>query len=73
MEVESETEAVLGKTFKITCISCKKRSETVAEAFSEWFFKEKDTEEMVKVGAAVTVGLRAELEACSLQVGKSGK
>ncbi|XP_015277969.1 PREDICTED: sodium channel subunit beta-1 [Gekko japonicus] len=49
VEVDSHTEAVLGKTFKITCISCKKRSETVAEAFTEWFFKEKETEEMVKI------------------------
>ncbi|KAL8220161.1 UNVERIFIED_CONTAM: Sodium channel subunit beta-1 [Gekko kuhli] len=49
VEVDSHTEAVLGQSFKITCISCKKRSETVAEAFTEWFFKEKETEEMVKI------------------------
>lgn len=49
VEVESNTEAVLGQSFKITCISCKKRSETVARAFTEWFFKDEDSEEMVKI------------------------
>ncbi|XP_077193085.1 sodium channel regulatory subunit beta-1 [Paroedura picta] len=49
VEVESLTEAVLGNTFKITCISCKKRSETEAVTFTEWFFKEKGTDEMVKI------------------------
>ncbi|XP_078511489.1 sodium channel regulatory subunit beta-1 [Lissotriton helveticus] len=41
VEVESETEAVYGGTFKIQCISCKKRSETTARSFVEWYFKEK--------------------------------
>uniref|UniRef100_A0A670ZG95 Sodium channel regulatory subunit beta-1 n=1 Tax=Pseudonaja textilis TaxID=8673 RepID=A0A670ZG95_PSETE len=36
-------------SFKIRCISCKKRSETDAEAFTEWFFKEEGTNEMVKI------------------------
>ncbi|MEE6482001.1 hypothetical protein FKM82_013110, partial [Ascaphus truei] len=45
VEVESETEAVLGKTFKIQCISCKKRGETKADTFVEWFFKEQGDEE----------------------------
>ncbi|KAJ1132199.1 hypothetical protein NDU88_010526 [Pleurodeles waltl] len=44
VEVESETEAVYGQTFKIQCISCKKRSETTARTFVEWFFKEKGEE-----------------------------
>ncbi|XP_075045681.1 sodium channel regulatory subunit beta-1 [Mixophyes fleayi] len=39
VEVESETEAVVGHTFKIRCISCKKRGETSAKTFTEWFFK----------------------------------
>ncbi|XP_072011188.1 sodium channel regulatory subunit beta-1 [Engystomops pustulosus] len=39
VEVESETEAVAGNEFKIRCISCKKRGETVAKTFTEWFFK----------------------------------
>ncbi|XP_040183096.1 sodium channel subunit beta-1 [Rana temporaria] len=39
VEVESETEAVVGHEFKIRCISCKKRGETVAKTFTEWFFK----------------------------------
>ncbi|XP_042296640.1 sodium channel subunit beta-1 [Sceloporus undulatus] len=49
VEVESETEAVAGETFRIRCISCKKRSETEAEAFTDWFFKEKGTEEFVHI------------------------
>ena len=50
MEVDSETEAVYGMTFKILCISCKRRSETTAETFTEWTFRQKGTEEFVKVG-----------------------
>lgn len=50
VEVDSETEAVYGMTFKILCISCKRRSETNAETFTEWTFRQKGTEEFVKVG-----------------------
>ncbi|XP_075696548.1 sodium channel regulatory subunit beta-1 [Rhinoderma darwinii] len=39
VEVDSETEAVVGKEFKIRCISCKKRGETSAKTFTEWFFR----------------------------------
>ncbi|XP_069803243.1 sodium channel regulatory subunit beta-1 [Dendropsophus ebraccatus] len=39
VEVDPETEAVYGHEFKIRCISCKKRGETVAKTFTEWFFK----------------------------------
>uniref|UniRef100_G3U3M7 Sodium channel regulatory subunit beta-1 n=1 Tax=Loxodonta africana TaxID=9785 RepID=G3U3M7_LOXAF len=49
VEVDSETEAVYGMTFKILCISCKRRSETNAETFTEWTFRQKGTEEFVKV------------------------
>lgn len=49
VEVDSETEAVYGETFKILCISCKRRSETTAETFTEWTFRQKGTEEFVKV------------------------
>ncbi|XP_062996835.1 sodium channel subunit beta-1 [Elgaria multicarinata webbii] len=49
VEVDSETEAEAGNHFKIRCISCKKRSETEAEAFTEWFFREEGTEEFVKI------------------------
>ncbi|PNJ11005.1 SCN1B isoform 4 [Pongo abelii] len=48
VEVDSETEAVYGMTFKILCISCKRRSETNAETFTEWTFRQKGTEEFVK-------------------------
>ncbi|EPQ05368.1 Serine protease hepsin [Myotis brandtii] len=49
VEVDSETEAVYGETFKILCISCKRRSETTAETFTEWTFRQKGTEEFVKI------------------------
>lgn len=47
--MDSETEAVYGMTFKLLCISCKRRSETNAETFTEWTFRQKGTEEFVKV------------------------
>ncbi|XP_015239897.1 PREDICTED: sodium channel subunit beta-1-like [Cyprinodon variegatus] len=37
-EVDSDTEAVAGRGFKLGCISCKKRSEVQASATVEWFF-----------------------------------
>nr|XP_044615444.1 sodium channel subunit beta-1 [Equus asinus] len=49
VEVDSETEAVYGMTFKILCISCKRRSETTAETFTEWTFRQKGTQEFVKI------------------------
>lgn len=49
VEVDSDTEAVYGMTFKILCISCKRRSETSAETFTEWTFRQKGTEEFVKI------------------------
>lgn len=55
VEVDSETEAVYGMTFKILCISCKRRSETTAETFTEWTFRQKGTEEFVKVGDGAQV------------------
>lgn len=56
MEVDSETEAVYGMTFKILCISCKRRSETSAETFTEWTFRQKGTEEFVKVCVGAWAG-----------------
>ncbi|KAG8433691.1 hypothetical protein GDO86_012154 [Hymenochirus boettgeri] len=44
VEVDSETEAVLGREFKIRCISCKKRGETKAVTFVEWFFRQSKDE-----------------------------
>lgn len=59
VEVDSETEAVYGMTFKILCISCKRRSETTAETFTEWTFRQKGTQEFVKVRGA-GVGVRVD-------------
>ncbi|KAM3923389.1 sodium channel regulatory subunit beta-1 [Leptodactylus fuscus] len=39
VEVDPESEAVYGHEVKIRCISCKKRGETVARTFTEWYFK----------------------------------
>ncbi|XP_007560124.1 sodium channel subunit beta-1-like isoform X2 [Poecilia latipinna] len=38
-EVDSDTEAVAGKGFKIGCISCKRRSEVEGSATVEWYFR----------------------------------
>uniref|UniRef100_A0A3B4FA03 Sodium channel regulatory subunit beta-1 n=1 Tax=Pundamilia nyererei TaxID=303518 RepID=A0A3B4FA03_9CICH len=40
-EVDSDTEAVAGKGFKLGCISCKRRSEVRGEASVEWYFRPK--------------------------------
>ncbi|XP_029432921.1 sodium channel subunit beta-1 [Rhinatrema bivittatum] len=45
VEVDAEKEAVYSKSFKINCISCKKRGETTATTFTEWFFKGKEDTE----------------------------
>lgn len=70
MEVDSETEAVYGMTFKILCISCKRRSETTAETFTEWTFRQKGTEEFVKV--CVCVGW-AQVQGAGLCAGHGGR
>lgn len=38
-EVDSDTEAVAGKGFKLGCISCKRRSEVEGSASIEWYFR----------------------------------
>ncbi|XP_067111848.1 sodium channel subunit beta-1-like [Osmerus mordax] len=40
-EVDSDTEAVAGRGFKLGCISCKMRSEVEGSATIEWYFKAK--------------------------------
>ncbi|XP_033968528.1 sodium channel, voltage-gated, type I, beta a [Trematomus bernacchii] len=42
VEVDSNTEAVEKKGFKLGCISCKKRGEVPASAFVDWYFKDPD-------------------------------
>ncbi|XP_077071043.1 sodium channel, voltage-gated, type I, beta a isoform X2 [Siphateles boraxobius] len=39
VEVDSDTEAVAGKGFKLGCISCKMRGEVPAYATVDWWFK----------------------------------
>ncbi|KAF6719890.1 Sodium channel subunit beta-1 [Oryzias melastigma] len=38
-EVDSDTEAVAGRGFKLGCISCKRRSEVEGFATVEWYFR----------------------------------
>ncbi|KAI4818334.1 hypothetical protein CesoFtcFv8_019548 [Champsocephalus esox] len=38
-EVDSDTEAVAGVGFKLGCISCKRRTEVIATATVEWYFR----------------------------------
>ncbi|XP_066499592.1 sodium channel, voltage-gated, type I, beta a isoform X2 [Hoplias malabaricus] len=38
VELDSDTEAVVGKGFKVGCISCKMRGEVEATATVDWFF-----------------------------------
>ncbi|XP_035499118.1 sodium channel, voltage-gated, type I, beta a [Scophthalmus maximus] len=45
VEVDSDTEAVAGKGFKLGCISCKMRGEVQATAFVNWYFKASDETE----------------------------
>lgn len=40
-EVDSDTEAVAGRGFKLGCISCKRRSEVEGSATVEWYFRAK--------------------------------
>ncbi|KAI1894796.1 hypothetical protein AGOR_G00119440 [Albula goreensis] len=49
VEVDSDTEAVAGKGFKLGCISCKVRGEVPASATVDWFFKTKGESEFVHI------------------------
>ncbi|XP_029976758.1 sodium channel, voltage-gated, type I, beta b [Salarias fasciatus] len=48
-EVDSDTEAVAGKGFKLGCISCKMRSEVKGSATVEWYFKAKGEADFVHI------------------------
>ncbi|XP_041851542.1 sodium channel subunit beta-3 isoform X2 [Melanotaenia boesemani] len=39
VDVPSETEAVLGKSMRLTCISCMKREEVKAKTRVDWYYK----------------------------------
>lgn len=49
VEVDSDTEAVAGKGFKLTCISCKMRGEVVASATVDWWFMAKGESEFTHI------------------------
>lgn len=48
-EVDSDTEAVAGKGFKLGCISCKRRSEVDGSATVEWYFRPKGEADFVHI------------------------
>lgn len=48
-EVDSDTEAVAGKGFKLGCISCKRRSEVEGTATVEWYFRPKGEPDFVHI------------------------
>ncbi|XP_054620705.1 sodium channel, voltage-gated, type I, beta b [Dunckerocampus dactyliophorus] len=48
-EVDSDTEAVAGKGFKLGCISCKRRSEVKAAATVEWYFQAEGEVDFVQI------------------------
>ncbi|XP_042597439.1 sodium channel subunit beta-1-like isoform X2 [Cyprinus carpio] len=49
VEVDSDTEAVIGKGFKLGCISCKKRGEVPAFATVDWWFMAKGESEFAHI------------------------
>ncbi|XP_035537717.1 sodium channel subunit beta-1-like [Morone saxatilis] len=48
-EVDSDTEAVAGRGFKLGCISCKRRSEVDGRATIEWYFRPKGEADFVHI------------------------
>ncbi|XP_020562899.1 sodium channel subunit beta-1 [Oryzias latipes] len=48
-EVDSDTEAVVGRGFKLGCISCKRRSEVEAFATVEWYFRPTGEADFVQI------------------------
>ncbi|TRY96052.1 hypothetical protein DNTS_021168 [Danionella cerebrum] len=49
VEVDSDTEAVTGGGFKLTCISCKMRGEVPASATVDWWFMAKGDNEFAHI------------------------
>lgn len=58
-EVDSDTEAVAGRGFKLGCISCKKRSEVQASATVEWFFSPTGESDFKPVSSVLTQPIKA--------------
>ncbi|XP_075867870.1 sodium channel, voltage-gated, type I, beta b [Nelusetta ayraudi] len=48
-EVDSDTEAVAGRGFKLGCISCKRRSEVEGSATVEWYFRAKGEADFARI------------------------
>ncbi|KAG1936655.1 sodium channel, voltage-gated, type I, beta a isoform X2 [Pimephales promelas] len=49
VEVDSDTEAVAGQGFKLSCISCKMRGEVPASATVDWWFMAKGESEFTHI------------------------
>ncbi|KAK9958238.1 hypothetical protein ABG768_012411 [Culter alburnus] len=48
-EVDSDTEAVAGRSFKLGCISCKMRGEVEATATIDWLFKARGEDDFIHI------------------------
>ncbi|RVE66683.1 hypothetical protein OJAV_G00109730 [Oryzias javanicus] len=48
-EVDSDTEAVAGRGFKLGCISCKRRSEVEGFATVEWYFRPTGESDFIQI------------------------
>lgn len=49
VELDSDTEAVVNQSFKLVCISCKKRGEVQATASVSWYFRAANDKEYSRV------------------------
>lgn len=66
-EVDSDTEAVAGRGFKLGCISCKRRSEVEGFATVEWYFRPTGESDFSPVNADYYYGIsQIELLTCFL-------
>ncbi|XP_049607642.1 sodium channel subunit beta-1 [Syngnathus scovelli] len=61
-EPESDTQAVVGRGFKLGCLSCKRRSEVKATATVEWYFKAKGEVDFVQIYTYTEMGPTIENE-----------
>lgn len=56
MEVDSDTEAVVGDGFQLGCIYCKMRGEVRAKASVDWYYRSSDEREKGDVQVSVGGG-----------------
>ncbi|XP_039977386.1 sodium channel, voltage-gated, type I, beta b [Xiphias gladius] len=71
-EVDSDTEAVAGKGFKLGCISCKKRSEVDGSASVVWYFRANGEADFIHIYTYNEYGATIESEQFSDRVDWNG-